>query len=154
MKIPKDYISKIGTPQKISRIIQFGDLNLLIRLQKPFEEPPDAEEMTGFIVDTEGKISEFEGFDGDTWMEYGTCLIIEAWSEASQSIVTQGIRKNDTQTDEEFAFGARYMLNNGTDEEWLEVITKRKLDKILKLTCNNTSGKVADKILKQKKKKK
>lgn len=153
MKVPKEFVSKIGTPQKLFRNITVDGIDVLIRLQKPFEEKPDEDDMAGFIMDSEGVMRSIEEVEGDAWMEFGTCIIIEAWSDASQSIVTQGIRKSETQTDEEFAFGARYMLNNGTEEEWLDVIKKRKLDRILKIACNNKSAKYVEPTVKLKKKK-
>lgn len=154
MKIPQEYVKKIGTPQKLFRTLIVDGVEVLIRLQKPFEEKPDDDDMAGFIMDSEGVMRELSEVEGDAWMEYGTCIIVEAWSEASQSIVTQGIRKSETQSDEEFAFGARYMLNNGTEEEWLDVIKKRKLDRVLKLACNNKSAKYIEPTVKQMKKKK
>lgn len=143
MMIPEEYLNKIGGPQKLSRTIELDGLELLLRLQKPFEEPPeDLGLPLNFELDEENNLISFDMVfqDPEDWMEFGTCLIVEAWSEATQSVITQGIRKAEHQTDEEFTFGVRYMLNRGTDEEWIEVIKNRKLDKILKVACNNEAA--------------
>lgn len=140
------------TEQKIVRQLKLGDLDLIIRLQKPFEEPEGGAPVSvTFRINT--RTGETTEIPDESYIEYGTAIVIEAWSNVTESVVTQGITKGEHQTEAEFAFGARYMLNNGTDEEWIEVLKARKLDKVFKLACDNTECKFKEPTVKTKKKK-
>jgi hypothetical protein len=151
MKIPNELAKTVGSPQKIVRQIKLGDLDVMIRLQKPFEEPEDGKVNISLRIDTKGNISEVPD---ESYIEFGTAIVVEAWSDVTNSVVTQGIRKSDGQTEAQFAFGAQYMMNNGTDKQWLEVLQARRIDKVLTLACCNKPIKFAEPTVKQKKKKK
>ena len=152
----EDKAKKIGSPQKICRVVDLDGLEVVVRLQKPFEEL--AQEITMLFnldFDVESNTFSLDSSIKQPDIEfetYGTCVVIEAWSDVTESVISHGIIASEGQTQEEFAFSVRYMMNNGSDEEWLEVLRNRGIDKVLKFACNNASAFVKDKVVKEKKK--
>jgi hypothetical protein len=132
--LPLDAESKIGKPQVIARLLEIDGRQVLIRLQKPFEEPP--EDYTVLTTNKAGKrvieARKAPVYTDDSWIQYGTALIVEAWSDATKSIVTTGIKKPHDKTEEEFAFGCRYMLNHSSDTEIIHILRLKRLDFQLK----------------------
>lgn len=133
MKISEELAAEVGKPQKISRNIKLNGLDILIRLQKPLEEPSE-NDPNNYIFTESG-----DSFVADIEHDYGTCIIIEAWSEATQTVMTQGIHREPEQANEDFEFAARYFLNKATDEEWLDTLNKKGVLKLLQATCVNGS---------------
>lgn len=132
--------------QKIARLIEVEGVEVLIRLQKPLEEPPESVKVTFEMKDGVPTLN----YD-DSWQEFGTCVIVESWSEATGTVITQGIRKALDQSDEQFSFSARYLLNSGTDEQWVEILKARKVDKVIKMTCGPVPSFVEPTVKKEKK---
>lgn len=118
-KVPADIESKIGTPQVIARLVDLDGMQVLVRLQKPFEEPPD----------------EDNGQPKGNYIRYGTALVIELWSDATKSVITDGIKKPNDQTEEAFQFGVRYMLNHSTDKEIAHVLKLKGIHTRLRYQC-------------------
>jgi len=102
-KLPPDPEIKIGLPQVIARTIMLDGIQVLVRLQKPFEE-------------------QIEDDKNDNQIRYGTALIVEVWSDATKSVITEGVRKPKDQTEEAFQFGVRYMMNHSSDAEIAHVL--------------------------------
>jgi hypothetical protein len=102
-KLPSDPELKIGKPQVIARVINLDGMQVLVRLQKPFEEAPEEDKPSSQV-------------------RYGPALIVEAWSDATKSIITEGVRKPKEQTEETFQFGVRYMMNHSSDAEIAHVL--------------------------------
>lgn len=139
-KLPKNYEELIGKPQVIARTIELDGKQVLVRLQKPFEEPAYDQSLTVKVKLKDGK-PVLEQVPpkrkDDSYIVYGTVLVLEAWSDATKSVVTTGIKKTSDQTEESFSFGVRYMLNNSTDAEIVEVIKAKRLDTQLKFQCSD-----------------
>lgn len=117
------------TKQKIARLINMDGIDVLIRLQKPFEEPPENVKLQLQMVNGKPKVYV------EDWQEFGTCVIVESWSDATGCVFTHGIRKSDEQSDDQFTSAAKYLLNVGTDDQWIDVLKRRKIDKMLNLVC-------------------
>ena len=133
-QIPKDSEAQIGKPQVIARLLEIDGLQCLLRLQKPFEEPP--EDTTSCVIDKTGKkhiqTVKAQKYKDDEYIQYGAALIVEAWSDATKSVVTTGIKKPHDQTEEAFAFGVRYMMNHSTDTELVNILRIKRIDQQLK----------------------
>jgi hypothetical protein len=138
-RLPPNPESKIGKPQVIARLLELDGMHLLLRLQKPFEEPPEDNtiKVKIEIVDGKPKVTPIPKTNpnDESYIKYGTALIVEAWSEATKSVVTTGIKKPNDQSEEAFQFGVRYMLNHSTDRELINVLRIKGLDKQLKFQC-------------------
>jgi hypothetical protein len=115
-KLPPDPETKIGIPQVIARTIMLDGMQVLVRLQKPFEE-------------------ELEEDKGKTQIKYGTALVVEVWSDATKSVITEGVKKPSNQTEEKFQFGVRYMLNHSSDAEIAHVLTLKGIHTRLRYQC-------------------
>lgn len=134
MTLPHDYEEKIGKPQVLSRVITMDGIQLLVRLQKPFEEAPYEEQESSKAVQVKivnGKPVQVKPKE-EYVPEFGTCLVVETWCDATKSVITTGIPKPPDKTPEQFSFGVRYMLNNSTDEEIIEVLKIKRLHLQLK----------------------
>jgi hypothetical protein len=127
--LPSNYEDKIGSPQVIARFVILDGAQVLLRLQKPFEE---REYDTPAKVVVRVRNGKAMTVPDETHIKYGTVLVVETWSDATKSVVTTGINKRPDQTEENFAFGVRYMLNNSTDEEIIKVLRLKGIDKQLK----------------------
>lgn len=138
-RLPSNPESKIGKPQVIARLLELDGMQVLLRLQKPFEEPPEdnAVEIKIELVNGKPKATPLpiRNPNDESYIKYGTALIVEAWSESTKSVVTTGIKKPFDQTEEAFQFGVRYMLNHSTDRELINVLRIKGLDKQLKFQC-------------------
>lgn len=118
-KLPPDPEVKIGTPQIIARTINLDGMQILLRIQKPFEEASEDDKSTDHI-------------------KYGTALIVEMWSDATKSVITEGIRKPQDQTEEAFQFGVRYMMNHSTDLEIAHVLILKGIHTRLRFQCGKS----------------
>lgn len=121
-RVPSDAEAQIGKPQVLARLIYLDGMQILVRLQKPFEEPPEDDDKKPDPKD-------------ETHIRYGTALIFEVWSDATKSVVTDGIKKPHDQTEEAFQFGVRYMLNHSTDAEIIHVLKLKSIHKRLRFQC-------------------
>ena len=121
-RVPPDAEDKIGKPQVLARLISLDGMQVLVRLQKPFEEPPEDDNAKRDPKD-------------ESHIRYGTALIAEVWSDATKSVVTDGIKKPQDQTEEAFQFGVRYMMNHSTDAEIAHVLMLKGIHKRLRFQC-------------------
>lgn len=142
-QLPEDYEEKIGKPQVLARVITMDGIQLLVRLQKPFEEAPYEEQPKPTQVKIiAGKPVQVKPID-ESYLQFGTCLVVEAWCDATKSVITTGIKKPRDKTEEQFAFGVRYMLNHSTDAEIIEVLKIKGIHNQFKYqTCNKEDPKV------------
>jgi hypothetical protein len=118
-KLPSDPETKIGTPQVIARVIDLNGMQVLVRLQKPFEEAS-------------------EDNKSEEYIRYGTALIVELWSDATKSIITEGVKKPKEQTEEAFQFGVRYMMNHSSDAEIAHVLMLKGIHTRLRYQCGKS----------------
>jgi hypothetical protein len=122
-KLPSDPEKKIGSPQVIARLIIIDGMQVLVRLQKPFEE-------------------QNEDKPDEEYIHYGTALICEVWSDATKSIITEGVKRPREQTEEAFQFGVRYMMNHSSDEELIHVLKIKGVHTRLRFQCGLDDTKV------------
>lgn len=127
--VPVDYEKEIGSPQVLARTMVMDGLNITVRLQKPFEEPDYDDELKVVVRIRNGKAHTVKD---ESYIQWGTVLVVEMWSDVTKSVVTTGIRKPPDKTEEQFSFGVRYMLNHSTDEEIIKVLRIKGIDKQLK----------------------
>jgi hypothetical protein len=120
-KLPPDPETKIGTPQVIARTLMLDGMLVLVRLQKPFEET---------IEDAKG--------NAINQVKWGTALIVEVWSDATKSLITEGVRKPKDQTEEAFQFGVRYMMNHSSDQEIAHVLMLKGIHTRLRYQCGKS----------------
>ena len=148
--LPTNHEDHIGKPQVLARFIVLDGQQVLVRLQKPFEEPDYDQPKKAVIVADENGIREVPD---ESYIEFGTCLIVETWCDATKSVVTTGIKRPNELTEEAFAFGVRFMLNNASDAEIVEVIKLKKLDIQLKYQTGKDDSELKLPIPPKKKKK-
>lgn len=115
-RLPSNPEAKIGTPQVLARLINLDGMQVLVRIQKPFEEPP-------------------EDTDAEDYTQYGCALVVEVWSDATKSVITTGVRKPNKDTEEAFQFGVRFMMNHSTDEEIAHVLKHKGIHTQLRFQC-------------------
>lgn len=109
----------IGPDQKICRFINLDGKQIIVRLQKPFDEPPDDEDELQF------------------WEPYGTVVVVETWSKATGTVVGIPIFKPEDQSDEFYSYAVRSMLNFASDDQILLFLRAKKIDRTLKFIANN-----------------
>lgn len=139
-KLPRNHEQLIGSPQVIARLIEMDGKQLLVRLQKPFEEPTYDDTLKVKVTINKGvpKVTPVvKPPKDDSYIRYGCALVVECWSEATKSVVTVGVKRTPQQTEEEFAFGVRYMMNHATDDEIVNVLRTKSLDIQLKYQCSD-----------------
>jgi hypothetical protein len=121
-RVPSDPETKIGKPQVIARLVNLDGMQVLVRLQKPFEEAIEDENKKPNPKD-------------ESYIKYGTALIAEVWSDATRSVITDGIKKPYDQSEEAFQFGVRYMLNHSSDEEIAHILKLKGIHTRLRYQC-------------------
>lgn len=139
-KLPKNYEEKIGEKQTIARSLTMDGIDIVVRIQKPFEEEDyeltdlKKDGLTPFkvIADSKGK-ARLEPVPEDYYIVWGTAFIVETWCAATKTVITADFQRGTDQTEEEFAFIVRYMLNNGSDEEIIDLIRSRGIDTQIKI---------------------
>jgi hypothetical protein len=144
-QIPDDAEEKIGKPQILARTLTVDGRQILVRLQRPFEEPDYDDKPKGVAVVIRydnGTPSVAPAPKDEKHIKYGTCLIVETWCDATKTVVTTGIKRPRDQTEEAFAFGVRYMLNNASDQEIIEVLKIKRLDVQLKFQSGPDDAKL------------
>jgi hypothetical protein len=118
-RLPPDPETKIGTPQVIARVLELDGMQVLVRLQKPFEEALEEDSKEDYI-------------------KYGCALIVEVWSDATKCIITEGVKKPRDQTEETFQFGVRYMMNHSSDQEIAHVLMLKGIHTRLRYQCGKS----------------
>lgn len=127
---PVIHEDKIGKPQILARFLELDGRQVLVRLQKPFEEAEYTDTPKRAIIKAdEHGIREVPD---ESHIRFGTALIVETWCDATKSVITTFIKKPNNFTEEAFSLGVRYMMNNASDSDIVEVIKLKKLDQQIK----------------------
>lgn len=129
----------IGTPQVIARRLIIDGKEALVRLQKPYV---GADDLWISSIGPKGNMVETKAKTVDPYPQYGTVLIVEMWCEATKSVVTQGIMRNEFQTEAEFSRAIRGLMNKAQDDFLVEVIKAKRLHLMFNFTCGKTDTKV------------
>lgn len=130
----EDHEKQIGYPQVIARMVKIDGRQALFRLQKPYSE-----KQINLTLIYDFKTGELKAKppDKEELAEFETLLIVEMWSDATKSIVTQAITKAPHVSEDEFSYAVRYMMNKATDSELEEVAKEKRLN----IVFNFTTGK-------------
>lgn len=130
--------------QRVARTVDLNGIPVVLRIQMPLEEDPvDVFEQMGLSLP--------EGVEIEGFMEYDPTLVIEAWCDATQSVLSFPVTKEDSDDIEDFVTGMKFLMNGATEEQALDIIKTYGLDKVINMVCRGYKVNFVEPTVKDKK---